>query len=80
MNRENFFAKLLTFDEERLKKALWNLYWRGSVTIRERIEAEVDPAERDRRQRLCPMRWRGYGAGCATITGSVPSVNVPRRS
>lgn len=43
MDRGEFFAKLDTFDEERLRKALWNLYWRGSGSMRERIEAEIDP-------------------------------------
>lgn len=52
MNREQFFAKLAALDEERLKKALWNVYWRGSATMRERIEAELDPDERDRRRQL----------------------------
>ena len=28
MNREEFFAKLARFDEDGLRKALWNLYWR----------------------------------------------------
>ena len=28
MNREEFFGKLTGLDEERLKRALWNLYWR----------------------------------------------------
>jgi hypothetical protein len=54
MNREEFFAKLATLDQERLKKALWNLYWRGSVTMRERIEAELTPEQhkvRSARQR-----------------------------
>jgi hypothetical protein len=51
MNREQFFGKLAGFDEDRLKKALWNLYWRGAAPIRERIEAEVDPTERERRER-----------------------------
>src|SRR5436309_163945 len=41
MNREEFFGKLAALDEERLKKALWNLYWCGSATMRERIEAEL---------------------------------------
>ena len=45
MNREEFFAKLAACDEERLKKVLWNLYWRGSAAMRERIEAEVDPQQ-----------------------------------
>lgn len=52
MDREQFFAKLAILDEERLKKSLWNLYWRGSATMRERVEAEIDPGDRDRRQRL----------------------------
>ncbi|GAA1971824.1 hypothetical protein [Amycolatopsis minnesotensis] len=43
MNREEFFAKLTGLDEERLKKALWNLYWRGNATVRERIETELEP-------------------------------------
>ena len=52
MNREQFFDTLATFDEERLKKALWNVYWRGPAAVRERIEVEVDGDHRDRRQRL----------------------------
>jgi hypothetical protein len=43
MNREEFFGKLAGLDEERLKRALWNLYWRGNAMLRERIEAELDP-------------------------------------
>jgi hypothetical protein len=43
MNREQFFGQLAALDEQRLKKALWNLYWRGSAALRERIEAEIDP-------------------------------------
>lgn len=43
MNREEFFGKLAGLDEERLRKALWNLYWRGNAALRERIEAELDP-------------------------------------
>ncbi len=52
MNREQFFEKLATLDEERINKALWTLYWRGSAQIRERIEAELDPGERDRRRKV----------------------------
>jgi hypothetical protein len=51
MNREEFFAKLAPLDEDRLRKALWNLYWPGSAAVRERIEGELDPAEQDRRKR-----------------------------
>jgi len=45
MNRDEFFAKLAGLDEDRIKKALWNLYWRGSAQVRERIESELDPAQ-----------------------------------
>jgi hypothetical protein len=45
MNREQFFGQLAALDEQRLKKALWNLYWRGSAAMRERIEAEVNPEQ-----------------------------------
>jgi hypothetical protein len=51
MNREEFFAKLAPLDEAGMKKALWNLYWRGSAQLRERIEGEIEPAEKARRQR-----------------------------
>jgi hypothetical protein len=51
MNRDEFFAKLSPLDEDRLRKVLWNLYWRGSASLRERIEGELEPAERDRRKR-----------------------------
>ena len=61
MNREQFFGRLATFDEERLKKALWNMYWRGSAMMRERIEFELDGDHSDRRQRvvkkLVDPRW-----------------------
>jgi hypothetical protein len=50
MNREQFFGQLATLDEQRLKKALWNLYWRGSAATRERIEAEIDPDQQDRKR------------------------------
>jgi hypothetical protein len=51
MNREQFFGQLATLDQQRLKQALWNLYWRGSAAMRERIEAEIDPDQRDRGKR-----------------------------
>lgn len=35
MNRTEFFDKLSGLDEQRLKTALWNLYWRGTVPVRE---------------------------------------------
>ena len=43
MNRGQFYDRLAALDEERVKKALWNLYWRGSASMRQRIEADLDP-------------------------------------
>lgn len=43
MNREQFYGQLADLDAERLKKALWTLYWRGSASVRERIETEIAP-------------------------------------
>jgi len=48
MNREEFFARLAPLDEELLKKALWNLYWRAAP-VRERVEAEISPPPAARR-------------------------------
>lgn len=45
MNRDQFFEKLAPLTEARLKKVLWTLYWRGTASVRERIEAELDPDE-----------------------------------
>ena len=41
MNREQFFRVVSGLDEDRLQKALWNLYWRGTANVRERIEIEL---------------------------------------
>ncbi len=43
MDRDEFFARLDALGEERVQKALWNLYWRGTAEIRRRIEAELQP-------------------------------------
>jgi hypothetical protein len=51
MNRDEFFAKLAPLDAEQRGKVLWNLYWRGTAAVRERIEGELDPPERERRRR-----------------------------
>ena len=40
---------MAVLDEEHLKKALWNLYWRGTAAVRQRIEVELDPASPRRR-------------------------------
>lgn len=54
MDRTQFFDRLSPLDEERLKKALWNLYWRGSATMRERIESELDPDMPGQHRRAAP--------------------------
>ena len=41
MNREQFSRMVSGLDEERLHKALWNLYWRGTADVRGRIEVEL---------------------------------------
>src|SRR5215472_7280300 len=51
MNRDEFFTKLAGLDEDRIKKALWNLYWRGPAQLRERIESELDPVQNAVRKR-----------------------------
>jgi hypothetical protein len=51
MNREEFFAKLAPLDAEQLRKVLWNDSWRGSASVRERIEGELAPAEKVERKR-----------------------------
>src|SRR5258708_27440887 len=51
MNREEFFAKLAGLDEDRISKALWNLYWRGPAQMGERIQSEPDPAQDAARKR-----------------------------
>ena len=51
MNRDEFFAKLAPLDAEQRGKVLWNLYWRGTAAVRERIEGELDPPERERRKK-----------------------------
>lgn len=43
LNKDQFFGKLAELDEAGLKTALWTLYWRGSASIRERIESVIDP-------------------------------------
>ncbi len=60
MDRDQFFARLGALDEDRLKKALWNLYWRGTATIRQRIEAELHPdGPRPRRKEREPSDPEG---------------------
>ena len=48
MGREEFFAKLGQLSEEQVRKAMWNLYWRGSAPLRQRVESELEPLPRPR--------------------------------
>ena len=43
MNREQFYTAMSGLDSDRLRKALWTLYWRSAAPVRERIEAELAP-------------------------------------
>ncbi len=45
MNRDEFYAAMAPSDDARLRKALWNLYWRGNAQLRERIEDELRPPD-----------------------------------
>jgi hypothetical protein len=54
MNREQFFRVVSGLDEDRLRKALWNLYWRGTADMRERVEVELASDGRGRPPR--PMK------------------------
>lgn len=54
MNREQFFRAMSGHDDEQLRKALWNLYWRGTAKMRERVEAELAGDARPVRQRKPP--------------------------
>jgi hypothetical protein len=46
MDREQFFARLGALDEERLKKALWNLHWRGTATSANASRPSLTPMAR----------------------------------
>jgi len=48
MDREQFFRVASELDEDRLRKTLWNLYWRGTANVRERIEVELTSDGRGR--------------------------------
>jgi len=48
MNRDEFYAAMMPLDDERLRKALWTVYWRGTAQVRERIEEELRPQGRPR--------------------------------
>jgi hypothetical protein len=43
MNREQFHAATAQLGPAELRKVLWTVYWRGTATVRERIETELAP-------------------------------------
>lgn len=45
MNREQFHVAIAGLDPDQLRKVLWTVYWRGTATVRERIETEIAPPE-----------------------------------
>src|SRR6185312_15212313 len=69
MKREQFFRVVSELEEDRLRKALWNLYWRGTANVRERIEVELASDGRGRPPRSAKtpvepqmVRWESrYG-------------------
>lgn len=51
LDRQQSFARLGALGEERVHKALWNLYRRGNAQVRQRIEAELEPGAATSRRR-----------------------------
>jgi hypothetical protein len=49
-DRQQFFARLASLDQDQLAKTLWTVYWKGTREMRQRIEAELDPETTRRRQ------------------------------
>lgn len=43
MNRDEFYTAMSPYDEDRIRKILWTVYWRGDARVRERIEDELRP-------------------------------------
>jgi hypothetical protein len=46
MNRDEVYASMAQYDDARPRKILWNLYWRGSAQLRERIVGHRDSVKR----------------------------------
>ena len=49
MRKDEFYAKIVPLDAGRLRKMLWELYWRGGKELRERIEALLNPEKPKKR-------------------------------
>ena len=43
MHKDEFYAKIAPLDTGKLRKILWELYWRGGKDLRERIEILLNP-------------------------------------
>src|SRR5437867_3701615 len=83
MDRTQFFGRLAGLDEERLRKALWNVYWRGSAVMRQRIEAELDPRpdlpKRQAQEQVVPGLVRGEVRDFVTLARSGAYLGGDRR-
>ena len=44
MNRDEFYKAMSALDDATVRKALWKVYWRSAVPVRERIEEALKPA------------------------------------
>ena len=62
MHKDEFHAKIAPLDKDKIKKILWELYWRGSKDLRQRIETLLDPEKHKKRvpelpdrEKLCKM-------------------------
>jgi hypothetical protein len=60
MNRDEFYAAMARHDDERLRKILWTVYWRGNAQLRERIEDELRPQDQPK---VKPKKQRPDPAG-----------------
>jgi len=56
MNRDEFYAAMAPYDDARLRKVLWTVYWRGGAQLRERIEDELRPQDQPKVQPELPGR------------------------
>ncbi|MGH3423028.1 MAG: hypothetical protein ACRDOD_25920, partial [Streptosporangiaceae bacterium] len=84
MNHDEFFAKLAPLDVDQRGKVLWNLYWRGTAAMRERIEGELDPPGRERRKKAAaeppdPGQVLAEVSGFAELAGSGAYIAGDRR-
>ena len=49
MHKDEFYAKIAPLDTGKLRKMLWELYWRGGKDLRKRIETLINPEKPKKR-------------------------------